>query len=154
MLCFICSFGFFFFNQKTAYELRISDWSSDVCSSDLAARGIRTSRGGMTSHAAVVARGMGRPCVAGAGEISIDYAAGELKVGGRVLSAGETVTIDGATGEVIDGEVPTIDPEMSGDFARLMEWADRVRRLRVRANAETPADARMAREFGAEGIGL
>ncbi|CAM9769265.1 unnamed protein product [Discosporangium mesarthrocarpum] len=119
-----------------------------------AARGILTTRGGMTSHAAVVARGMGRPCVAGAGEISVDYKAGTLSVGGTVLKAGELLTIDGAAGEIIAGRMPTIEPKLSGDFAQLMEWADAERRLRVRTNAETPEDARMARQFGAEGIGL
>ncbi|MBO6782256.1 MAG: pyruvate, phosphate dikinase [Alphaproteobacteria bacterium] len=119
-----------------------------------AAQGILTTRGGMTSHAAVVARGMGRPCVAGAGDISVDYSNGEVRVGGRTLKAGDQLTIDGATGEVIEGEVPTIDPEMSGDFATLMSWADSIRRLKVRTNAETPVDAATAREFGAEGIGL
>ncbi|MEK9966942.1 MAG: putative PEP-binding protein, partial [Rhodospirillaceae bacterium] len=119
-----------------------------------AARGILTTRGGMTSHAAVVARGMGRPCVAGAGEINVDYDSAEVRVGGRTLAAGDRITIDGATGEIIDGEVPTIEPELSGDFATLMGWADEQRRLRVRTNAETPVDARTARDFGAEGIGL
>ena len=119
-----------------------------------AARGILTTRGGMTSHAAVVARGMGRPCVAGAGEINVDYDSAEVRVGGRTLAAGDRITIDGATGEIIDGEVPTIEPELAGDFATLMGWADEQRRLRVRTNAETPVDARTARDFGAEGIGL
>lgn len=119
-----------------------------------AAKGILTTRGGMTSHAAVVARGMGRPCVAGAGDISVDYASGEVRVGGRTLRSGDTVTIDGATGEVIDGPVPTIEPEMSDDFTTLMSWADSIRRLKIRTNAETPLDARTARDFGAEGIGL
>ena len=119
-----------------------------------AARGILTTRGGMTSHAAVVARGMGRPCVSGAGDISIDYAAGSMTIGGRQFAAGDLITIDGAAGEVIEGQVPTIEPEVSGDFAKLMAWADQQRRMKVRTNAETPADARMALEFGAEGIGL
>ncbi len=119
-----------------------------------AARGILTTRGGMTSHAAVVARGMGRPCVAGAGGISVDYGAQTLSAGGKTVHAGDTVTIDGATGEVFVGTVAMIEPTMSGDFATLMEWADAVRRLRVRANAETPLDAETARKFGAEGIGL
>ncbi len=119
-----------------------------------AARGILTSRGGMTSHAAVVARGMGRPCVSGAGEVSIDYEKEHIRIGDRVLKAGDQITIDGAAGEIIDGIVPTIDPELSGDFAELMEWADSIRRLKVRTNAETPVDARAARDFGAEGIGL
>jgi pyruvate,orthophosphate dikinase len=119
-----------------------------------AARGIVTARGGMTSHAAVVARGMGRPCVSGAGEIRIDEKAGEFRVRGRVFKAGETITIDGSKGEVLAGAVQMIEPELSGDFATLMGWADQVRRLKVRANAETPLDARTARQFGAEGIGL
>lgn len=119
-----------------------------------AARGILTTRGGMTSHAAVVARGMGRPCVAGAGDISVDYETGEVRVGGRTLRAGDLLTIDGATGEVIEGEVPTIEPAMSGDFSTLMSWADSIRRMQVRTNAETPLDARTASDFGAEGIGL
>jgi pyruvate,orthophosphate dikinase len=119
-----------------------------------AARGILTTRGGMTSHAAVVARGMGRPCVAGAGGIHVDYGARTLSAGGRTIRGGETITIDGATGEVFVGTVATVEPTMSGDFATLMGWADGLRRLRVRANAETPLDAETARRFGAEGIGL
>jgi pyruvate,orthophosphate dikinase len=119
-----------------------------------AAKGILTSRGGMTSHAAVVARGMGRPCVSGAGSLRIDYKAGTMTVAGETLRRGDVITLDGGTGEVIKGAVPTINPELSGDFATLMEWADGVRRMKVRTNAETPLDARTAREFGAEGIGL
>jgi len=119
-----------------------------------AARGILTTRGGMTSHAAVVARGMGRPCVAGAGGITVDYHQQILSAGGRTVRAGETITLDGATGEIFVGAVAMIEPAMSGDFATLMEWADGVRRLRVRTNAETPLDANTARKFGAEGIGL
>ncbi len=119
-----------------------------------AAVGILTTRGGMTSHAAVVARGMGRPCVCGAGEIHIDYKTETLKVRDITLKAGDTITLDGSTGEVMIGEVPTVQPELSGDFAILMEWADKIRRMKVRANAETPLDARTARQFGAEGIGL
>ncbi len=119
-----------------------------------AAEGILTSRGGMTSHAAVVARGMGRPCVSGAGSIRIDYDAQTMTVGGVTLKKGDIITIDGAHGEVIRGEVPTVQPELSGEFATLMAWADRERRLKVRTNAETPLDARTARNFGAEGIGL
>ncbi len=118
------------------------------------AQGILTTRGGMTSHAAVVARGMGRPCVAGAGSIKIDYAAKTLTVAGEVVREGEIITLDGAAGHVIKGEVPTVQPELTGDFADLMEWADRARVLKVRTNAETPLDARTARKFGAEGIGL
>ena len=119
-----------------------------------AARGIVTARGGMTSHAAVVARGMGRPCVSGAGEISIDERAGTFTARGRTFRAGEVITIDGSKGEVLDGAVDMIEPELTGDFQTLMGWADQVRRLKVRANAETPLDARTARGFGAEGIGL
>ncbi|HEY9568113.1 MAG TPA: pyruvate, phosphate dikinase, partial [Thalassobaculum sp.] len=119
-----------------------------------AAEGILTTRGGMTSHAAVVARGMGRPCVSGAGQIRVDYASGTFFVGDVTVKAGDRITIDGGTGEVMLGEVPTVQPELSGNFATVMEWADAVRRMRVRTNAETPADARAAREFGAEGIGL
>ncbi len=119
-----------------------------------AARGILTTRGGMTSHAAVVARGMGRPCVAGAGDVRIDYQARTMSCGGLTVSEGDKVTIDGATGKVMLGAVPTIEPTFSGDFATLMSWADDARRMRVRANAETPEDARTARKFGAEGIGL
>ncbi len=119
-----------------------------------AARGILTARGGMTSHAAVVARGMGRPCVAGAGDIRIDYAAGTMTVRNVLLQAGDLITLNGSTGEIIQGEVPTIEPTLSGDFATLMGWADELRSLGVRANAETPTDARAARNFGAEGIGL
>lgn len=119
-----------------------------------AAQGILTARGGMTSHAAVVARGMGRPCVSGASAVSIDLANRRLRVGSRELAEGDLVTLDGTTGEVMAGEVPTIEPELSGDFGTLMEWADRHRRMKVRTNAETPADCRMARQFGAEGIGL
>jgi pyruvate,orthophosphate dikinase len=119
-----------------------------------AARGILTTRGGMTSHAAVVARGMGRPCVTGAGDLRIDYGAGTLTVGNHLVHAGDLLTINGSTGEVLLGEVPTIQPQLSGDFAKLMGWADALRKLKVRANAETPVDAQAARGFGAEGIGL
>ena len=119
-----------------------------------AARGVVTARGGMTSHAAVVARGMGRPCVSGAGELSIDAEAGEMRARGRIWRAGEVITIDGSQGEVLAGAIAMIEPELSGDFGVLMGWADSVRRLKVRANAETALDARTARQFGAEGIGL
>ncbi|HWT11811.1 MAG TPA: pyruvate, phosphate dikinase [Allosphingosinicella sp.] len=119
-----------------------------------AAQGILTARGGMTSHAAVVARGMGRPCVSGAGALAIDYKTKAMRVGGREIKEGEVLTLDGSTGEVMLGEVATVQPELSGDFGTLMQWADSKRRLRVRANAETPNDCRAAREFGAEGIGL
>ena len=119
-----------------------------------AARGVLTTRGGMTSHAAVVARGMGRPCVAGCGGITVDYNNQYLSAGGVRIEAGQTITLDGATGEVFIGSVAMVEPQLSGDFATLMGWADKVRRLRVRANAETPLDAETARRFGAEGIGL
>jgi pyruvate,orthophosphate dikinase len=119
-----------------------------------AAKGIVTARGGMTSHAAVVARGMGRPCVSGAGEIHIDDKAHTFTARGRTFREGEVITIDGGKGEVLDGAVAMIEPELTGDFQTLMAWADKVRRLNVRANAETPLDARTARGFGAEGIGL
>ena len=119
-----------------------------------AAEGILTTRGGMTSHAAVVARGMGKPCVSGAGGIYVDQANDQITAQGQVLKKGEIITIDGSTGQVMRGQIPTIKPELSGDFTTLMEWADAVRLLGVRANADTPADARLAREFGAEGIGL
>ena len=119
-----------------------------------AAEGILTTRGGMTSHAAVVARGMGKPCVSGAGALRIDYRTATLTVSGRKLAKGDVITIDGTTGQVLVGEVAMLQPEMSGEFARLMEWADAHRRMAVRTNAETPADARAARGFGAEGIGL
>ncbi|MCP3676331.1 MAG: pyruvate, phosphate dikinase [Deltaproteobacteria bacterium] len=119
-----------------------------------AAQGILTARGGMTSHAAVVARGMGRCCVAGAGDIKIDYKSEQFTIHRTVVQKGDIITLDGSTGEVMLDKVPTVQPELSGDFATLMEWADKIRRLRVRANADTPKDARQAREFGAEGIGL
>ncbi len=119
-----------------------------------AAKGILTTRGGMTSHAAVVARGMGRPCVAGCGGVSVDYNNQVLSSGGVQVRGGEILTIDGGTGEVFVGSVAMVEPQLSGDFATLMSWADEVRRLKVRANAETPLDAETARKFGAEGIGL
>ena len=119
-----------------------------------AALGILTTRGGMTSHAAVVARGMGRPCVAGAGLLHIDYDTQIMRVGDLEIRAGELITIDGSTGEIMRGEVPTIQPQLSDDFTTLMDWADGIRRMGVRTNAETPDDAATARQFGAEGIGL
>ena len=119
-----------------------------------AAKGILTARGGMTSHAAVVARGMGRPCVSGASAVSIDMKARTLRIGHRDLTEGDVITLDGAAGQVMAGEVPTIEPELAGDFGTLMVWADQHRRMRVRTNAETPADCKTARQFGAEGIGL
>jgi len=119
-----------------------------------AATGILTTRGGMTSHAAVVARGMGRPCVSGAGSLHIDYAAQTMTSLGVTMKKGDIITLDGSTGEVMKGEVATLKAEMSGDFGVLMAWADEARTMGVRANAETPLDARTARDFGAEGIGL
>ncbi len=119
-----------------------------------AAQGILTARGGMTSHAAVVARGMGRPCVSGASQVSVAREGRTLRIGDRELNEGDLITIDGSNGQVMAGEVATIEPEMAGDFGTLMEWADGHRRMKVRANAETEADCRMARQFGAEGIGL
>ncbi|MBL8647271.1 MAG: pyruvate, phosphate dikinase [Sphingosinicella sp.] len=119
-----------------------------------AARGILTARGGMTSHAAVVARGMGRPCVSGAGALSINMEERVMRIGGRSFNEGDTLTIDGGTGEVMAGKVATIQPQLAGDFGTLMVWADKGRRMKVRTNAETPADCAVAREFGAEGIGL
>ena len=119
-----------------------------------AAEGILTTRGGMTSHAAVVARGMGKPCVSGAGSLRIDYRSGTMTALGATFRKGDVITIDGANGQVLRGAVPMLQPELSGDFAAIMEWADDIRRMKVRTNAETPADARMARSFGAEGIGL
>ena len=118
------------------------------------AQGILTTRGGMTSHAAVVARGMGTPCVAGAGELRIDYGTKTLTAGGKTLKEGEVITIDGSNGQVMKGEVPKIQPELTGNFGKLMEWVDGIRTLKVRANAETPLDASTARNFGCEGIGL
>ena len=119
-----------------------------------AAEAIVTARGGMTSHAAVVARGMGRPCVSGAGEIRIDEEAGEMTVAGRVIKEGAIVTVDGAAGHVFAGEVDMVQPELSGDFSKVMAWADEARTMGIRTNAETPLDVRTAIEFGAEGIGL
>ncbi|QMW24234.1 pyruvate, phosphate dikinase [Sandaracinobacteroides saxicola] len=119
-----------------------------------AARGILTARGGMTSHAAVVARGMGRPCVSGAGNLAIDMNARSVRFGGVELAEGAVITLDGANGEVMRGTVATVQPELTGDFARLMLWADAHRTMAVRTNAETPADCATARSFGAEGIGL
>jgi pyruvate, orthophosphate dikinase len=119
-----------------------------------AAEGILTTRGGMTSHAAVVARGMGKPCVSGAGTLRVDYTAGTLSVAGQTFRQGDQITIDGSTGQVLAGRVPMIEPELSDEFATLMGWADGVRKLGVRANADTPNDARVALKFGAEGIGL
>jgi pyruvate,orthophosphate dikinase len=120
-----------------------------------AAQGILTARGGMTSHAAVVARGMGKCCVAGCGEIKVDYVNEQFAArDGQVFKKGDVITLDGTTGEVMQGEVPTVQPELSGEFGQLMKWVDGIRRLRVRTNADTPHDSQVARDFGAEGIGL
>ena len=120
----------------------------------VAAQAIVTARGGMTSHAAVVARGMGKTCVSGANALNIDYSQQQFTVDGTVVTKGEWITVDGSTGRVFLGQVPTIQPTLGNDFYKLMTWADQFRRLRVRANADTPLDAKTARQFGAEGIGL
>ena len=119
-----------------------------------AAKGILTARGGMTSHAAVVARGMGRPCVSGSSEIDINYDRKIFKTSNLEIKEGDIITIDGSTGRIILGEVPTVKPEISGNFSKLMSWADSIRKLKIRTNSETPLDTKTAREFGAEGIGL
>jgi len=119
-----------------------------------AAEGILTTRGGMTSHAAVVARGMGKPCVSGAGSLRVDYAGGSMTAGGQTFKKGDYITVDGSTGQVLAGKVDMIEPQLSGEFATLIGWADKVRKLGVRANADTPNDAKAAVRFGAEGIGL
>jgi len=130
------------------------DTSPDDIHGMHAAEGILTARGGMTSHAAVVARGMGKCCVAGCGSLQVDLSTQEVRLGEHVFRAGDFLTLDGSRGEVIKGEVPTVTPELGGAFAELMRWADRMRKLGVRTNADTPQDASVAREFGAEGIGL
>jgi pyruvate,orthophosphate dikinase len=119
-----------------------------------AAEGILTTRGGMTSHAAVVARGMGKPCVSGAGSLRVDYAAQTMSAAGKTFRKGEIITIDGSTGQVLAGKIAMQEPALSGEFGTLMQWADKVRKLKVRANADTPNDARVALKFGTEGIGL
>jgi pyruvate,orthophosphate dikinase len=139
--------------DKSVILVRVETSPEDIHGMHAAA-GILTTRGGMTSHAAVVARGMGKPCVSGAGVLRVDYAAGTMSVGGHTFKAGDVITIDGSTGQVLAGRVPMIEPTLSGEFATLMGWADAVRKLGVRANADTPNDARVALKFGAEGIGL
>jgi len=119
-----------------------------------AAKGILTARGGMTSHAAVVARGMGKPCISGSSEIKIDYENKLFKSGDHQIKEGDVITIDGGSGKVMLGKVPTVKPDISGDFSKIMSWADQYRKLKVRANSETPVDTKIARDFGAEGIGL
>jgi pyruvate,orthophosphate dikinase len=138
---------------KTVILVRTETSPEDIGGMDAAA-GILTTRGGTTSHAAVVARGMGRPCVCGASGLRIDTAAGTVTAAGKTLKAGDIITLDGSTGEVFVGQVKMVEPELSGDFSTLMGWADRARRLGVRANADTPRDAAQARKLGAEGIGL
>jgi pyruvate,orthophosphate dikinase len=139
---------------KKVMLIRVETSPEDIAGMD-AAQGIITARGGMTSHAAVVARGMGRPCVSGSADIKIDYASKTMKtMSGDIIAEGDWVSIDGAKGQIIAGKIPTVSVEMTGNFGRLMEWVDEVKTLEVRANAETPRDAKTAREFGAEGIGL
>ena len=140
-------------NNQNTILVRVETSPEDIHGMH-AAVGILTCRGGMTSHAAVVARGMGRACVSGAGNIKIDYAAKLFKVDNTEVKEGDIITIDGSTGEVMLGEVKTINPDISGDFSEMMKWADEARTLKIRANAETPLDSRTARGFGAEGIGL
>ena len=139
--------------QQNAILVRVETSPEDINGMH-AASGILTARGGMTSHAAVIARGMGKPCVSGSSEIKIDYENKLFKSGNYVIKAGEIITIDGGSGKVMLGKVPTVKPDMSGDFSKIMTWADKYRKLKVRTNSETPADTKIAREFGAEGIGL
>ena len=139
--------------QQNAILVRVETSPEDINGMH-AANGILTARGGMTSHAAVVARGMGKPCVSGSDEIKIDYENKLFKSGNYVIKAGEIITIDGRSGKVMLGKVPTVKPDMSGDFSKIMTWADKYRKLKVRTNSETPTDTKIAREFGAEGIGL
>ncbi|RLC45985.1 MAG: pyruvate, phosphate dikinase [Candidatus Cloacimonadota bacterium] len=133
--------------------VRLETSPEDIGGMD-AAKGILTVRGGMTSHAAVVARGMGKCCIAGCGELNIDYDNRQLRVGDKIIKEGDYISLDGSTGEVVAGKVKTIAPKLSGNFAILMQWADDIRKLGVKTNADTPKDAKVAREFGAEGIGL
>ncbi len=139
--------------QQNAILVRVETSPEDINGMH-AAKGILTARGGMTSHAAVVARGMGKPCVSGSSEIKIDYENKLFKSGNYVIKAGEIITIDGGNGKVMLGEVPTVRPDISVDFSKIMTWSDKYRKLKVRTNSETPADTKIAREFGAEGIGL
>jgi pyruvate,orthophosphate dikinase len=138
---------------KKVILVRVETSPEDIAGM-VAAQGILTTRGGMTSHAAVVARGMGKCCVAGCGDIEVDYRAETMKASGYVLKKGDVITLDGSTGEVFLGEVKTVEPELNENFARMMKFADEIRRLKVRANADTPKDAATARKFGAQGIGL
>ena len=138
---------------KKVILVRIETSPEDIGGMD-AAEGILTARGGMTSHAAVVARGMGKCCVAGCGEINIDYKAKQFEVKGTIVKEGDWISLDGSSGELMKGQVPTIKAELSGNFGKIMKWADKVRKLAVRTNADTPKDSQVARDFGAEGIGL
>ncbi|MDI6731725.1 MAG: pyruvate, phosphate dikinase, partial [Candidatus Margulisbacteria bacterium] len=138
---------------KKVILVRIETSPEDIGGMNVA-QGILTARGGMTSHAAVVARGMGKCCVAGCGALEIDYKAKQFSVNGSVIKEGDWISLDGSSGEVMKGQVPTIKPKVSGNFGKLMGWADKVRKLKVRTNADTPHDAKVARDFGAEGIGL
>ena len=139
--------------DKDVILVRLETSPEDIGGMD-AARGILTARGGMTSHAAVVARGMGKCCVAGCEVLEIDYKKNHFRIGKKIVKQGQWISIDGSTGEVMDGQVATKEPELSGDYYILMKWVDKIRRLKVRTNADSPEDARVAREFGAEGIGL
>ena len=139
--------------QQNAILVRVETSPEDINGMH-AANGILTARGGMTSHAAVVARGMGKPCVSGSNEIKIDYENKIFKSDKYTIKEGDVITIDGGSGKVMLGEVPTVKPDISGDFSKLMNWADQIRKLKVRTNSETPSDTKIARDFGAEGIGL
>ena len=138
---------------KKVVLVRVETSPEDIAGMHVS-QGVLTARGGMTSHAAVVARGMGIPCVSGVADLRIDYAAQTLTAGGKTLKAGDMISIDGTTGQVMAGELPLVKPEMAGDFGEFMKWVDEIRTLKVRANAETPTDAQTAKDFGAEGIGL
>src|SRR5256712_6235997 len=154
-----CKRIFFFFSSRRRHTRSDRDWSSDVCSSDLGmlwSKGILTTRGGATSHASVVARGLGLPCVVGAESIRVDYADGTFSVGEVIVHHGDAVSIDGTTGGGFLGRIPTIDPDFTGgqELLTILSWADKLRRLEVWANADYPRDAVRARAFGAEGVGL
>ena len=139
---------------KKVMLIRIETSPEDIAGMN-AAQGVITARGGMTSHAAVVARGMGTPCVSGSPDIKIDYESKTLKTtSGVVIKEGDWISIDGAKGQIIEGKIPTVSVELTGNFGTLMEWVDQIKTLTVKANAETPKDAKQARDFGAEGIGL
>ena len=154
ILCFTADEAEDWTHQGKKVILARSETSPEDIHGMHAAKGIITTRGGMTSHAAVVARGMGRPCIVGASSIKIDVAHNTLTAGGKILRGGDWVTIEGSTGEIYDGQIPMVLPELTNDFKIIMQQADKIRHLRVRANADTPMDAKIARDFGAEGIGL